>query len=185
MGKWWKFGRDKDRSESTPAPAPAPSPEPQPSAEPSAPAEKKSGGFLSRLFGRSKQKVAPETPPAEPAPPAEPPASPPSPPTTGGGGGGGEGGGAEEGEGAPEPERVYPSSLTLSVQGTWVISSSIWHGPISGTLTGANAKAFVIHMEKGNEESAIRLLADAYDDKEMGFARYLDTGQSSWDEIIY
>ena len=71
----------------------------------------------------------------------------------------------------------------MSIDGTWVISESVWHGTISGTLSGADAKAFLIHLEKGNDKGAIILAARAYDSQDMGFHRYLDLDQSSWGPI--
>ncbi|EFL04311.1 predicted protein [Streptomyces sp. SPB78] len=194
MAKWWKFGlggkgKDKDREE---APAPPTSTAREP--EPPAPAREKSGGFFGRLFGRGRKKGGPaEEAPAE-APPQEAPAPEaplPSGPEPGGetpeGGEAGEApGGGEEGEEEEEEEdRVFPSSVTASVDGTWVISESVWHGVIYGSLHGADAKAFILAIEKGREHIAIRLLANAYDSDDMGFARYLDIQSSTWGTINY
>ncbi|WP_329307853.1 hypothetical protein OG322_41470 (plasmid) [Streptomyces sp. NBC_01260] len=198
MGKWWKFGRgggSKDGEEGqAPAPTPEPTPPPAaPEAPAPAPAGEKKPGLLGRLFGRGRKKEAPAeaTPPEAAAPPTPPPAppAPPAPPSQGPSGGSEEGGdsegaGGEEGEEEKE-ERVFPSSVTASVDGSWVISDSVWHGLIAGTLSGEDAKAFILHCEKGREHKAIELLAAAYDKDDMGFARYLDTKQSSWGSIDY
>ncbi|MGW6605470.1 hypothetical protein [Streptomyces sp. NPDC055036] len=199
MAKWWKFGFGKDQSqgsgegaEQTPQEPTPPAPS-EPAAAPTAAPKEKKAGFFGRLFSRKKKEKEggpAETPPAE-APPAPP--SGPTPPTTPategpsdeGGGGGGGGGGGEEGEGEEEKERVFPNSIHASVDGTWVISQSIWHNRISGTISGKDVKAFILSIERGNEEIAIRLLAHAYDDQDMGFARYLDIGASSWGAIEY
>ncbi|WP_372412839.1 hypothetical protein [Streptomyces luteireticuli] len=190
MAKWWKFGLGRGKGseeEGRPAEAP-PAAEPAEPAEPAAPKAEKGPGLLGRLFGRGRKKEAPpeEAPPTAPAAPPAPPAppSPPAPPTPAEGPEEGPEEGVEE---APEPEeeRVYPDSVTASVDGTWVISDSVWHGVISGTMYGADAKAFIIAMEKGREHTAIALLARAYDDQDMGFARYLDIKSSSWGTIDY
>lgn len=184
MAKWWKFGLGKkgEGKKETPAPTPAPTPTPTPAPKAEAPAPepaKKKG-----LFGRIKDKVSrkpkeapPEAPPAAPPAPPGPPA-PPAPPV----GGPAEGGG-EEGEEEALPETLYPSSVSVTVDGTWAISDSVWHGLISGTLSGADAKAFLIHLEKNNDASAVALVARAYDSQDMGFARYLSLKDSTWGPI--
>ncbi|WP_168724486.1 hypothetical protein [Streptomyces sp. A1547] len=192
MGKWWKFGLGRDKGEGEgqapePTPEPTPAPSPPPAAEAPAPAEKKPG-FFGRLLGRGKKKPPPaEAPPAAPAAPpaAPPPPTPPAPPAEGPAEGPEEG--PEEGEEGEEEEeeREFPDSVDASVDGTWVISDSVWHGVISGTLTGEDAKAFILAIEKGKEHIAIGLLARAYDDQDMGFARYLDIKSSSWGSISY
>ncbi|MFI7360306.1 hypothetical protein ACIBTP_41175 [Streptomyces avidinii] len=197
MGKWWKFGLGRDKSEGEgqapePTPEPTPAPSAPPAAEAPAPAEKKRGLFK-RLLGIGKKKEAPaEAPPAEPAAPpaAPPPPTPPAPPAGGPSEGPGEGPkeggeGEEEEEEEEEEEREFPDSVSASVDGTWVISDSVWHGVISGTLSGEDVKAFILAIEKGKEHIAIGLLARAYDDQDMGFARYLDIRQSSWGSISY
>lgn len=191
MAKWWPFGRKGKPEE--PAPTPPPTPTPPPAPEAPAPKAEKKPGLLGRLFGRGKKKEAPaeappEAPPAAPPAPPSPPAppAPPAPPTPAEPPEEGGEEGAEEGEeGEEEPERVFPDSVTASVDGTWVISESVWHGVIHGTLYGADAKAFILAVERGREAQAIALLARAYDDQDMGFARYLDVGRSSWGSIDY
>lgn len=165
MAKWWPFGRKKEeapREAPRPEPTPAPAPEPTPTP---APAEGKKRGF----FGRLKDKVRPrkkeEAPPAAPptAPPA-PPTAPPTPPEAP------EAPPAEEEEGAPPAppkpkERVYPPFLHVSADGVWVISETEWDGVMSGTLHGADVKAFIDAMEgEGGPDydTAIPLIADAY-----------------------
>ncbi|MER7050388.1 hypothetical protein ABT391_36785 [Streptomyces jumonjinensis] len=198
MGKWWKFGfgrgKDQDQGAGAEQTPQEPTPPPAPEAAPAAAPKEKKAGFFGRLFGRGRKKEkeggpaetptseAPPAPPSGPTPPAAPAAGGPSDEGGSGGGGGGEGEGAGKEE---EEKRVFPSSIDASVDGTWVISDSVWRNVISGTITGKDVKAFILAVERGKEDIAIRLLADAYDYQDMGFARYLDIKASSWGTIEY
>ncbi|MFC9265613.1 hypothetical protein ACFT25_38040 [Streptomyces hydrogenans] len=177
MAKWWKLGLGgkKDKEQSPPpetpptpaAPTPAPAPPPQ---EP--PAEEKKRGFFGRLAdkvtGKAKKEKAAK-PEAE-APPEAPPEAPaetrPAPPSGGEGGeaeaeGEAEGGGAGPGE--PEERRTFPSSISVSAYGDWVISANEWYGEMSGTLTGSEVKEFILAHEHGNWTRCAELIAGVWD----------------------
>lgn len=152
---WNPFRR---RGKDTEPPAPQAPAAPTRPAEPPAPRP----GRLRRLFGR-KPKPAPTAPPAAPAPAEKPPAAPagpPSPPAEGGGGGGGEG-------------KDYPASLPVSGTGTWKVSSTLWNGTAHGTLTGAAVRIFLDAMESGDTNTALFLIAAAYDDG-SGFGEMIE-----------
>lgn len=147
----WNPFRRRGKEEAPAAPA-GPTPA-APTPAPAAP-EAPKRSRLGRLFGR-KPKPAPA--------PAEAPAAPAGPPP------------------APEqPPRVYPGGLDVSASGTWKISSSIWHGTASGTLTGAAVKVFLDAIESGDNETPTFLIAQAYDNG-SGFAQNLDLAGTSVD----
>ncbi|MGP3636467.1 hypothetical protein ACTU45_24450 [Streptomyces sp. 24-1644] len=201
------FGRGKEEpegqqpEEAGQAPAeqpPAPAPAAPEAAAPAAELKRKRG-FLGkvkdRLRGKGKAKKE-AAPPTEEAPPAAPPAppSPPGPPTappTGGGeeGGepGGEGGeeGGEEGE-EEDPYADAPSSLHVSIPGTWKTSKRKWLGVVEGTLHGADVVKFLKAMDKGTKaevEEVIQLVCDDFGDGSFGAAVELDG--SSWSTPSY
>jgi hypothetical protein len=170
----FKRGRGKETPAAEQQPAAPAGPAPA-----EAPAPKR--GLLGRMFGR-KPKPAP-APASKPTAPAGPPAQAPGPGPAGAAPApaeGGEGGGGEGGEGGEaKPKRTYPGTLPVSATGTWKISSSIWYGTASGTLTGAAVRVFIDTMEDGgNEEAAIYLIAQAYDDG-SGFADNMDPDGTS------
>jgi hypothetical protein len=146
----------------------------QPPEQPAAPAAArpaevpapKPRGLLKRVFGRKPKQAPtpPPTPPAQPAAPAPAPAAP--------------GGAPPAGDQAPR--RDYPSALPVSGTGTWKISSSLWRGTASGTLTGAAVRVFIDAMEAGDTETPTYLIATAYDDG-SGFADMLDLSGTSID----
>jgi hypothetical protein len=151
--------RGKEAPEQQPAAPAAPRPADVPAPKPR--------GLLGRVFGR-KPKPAPK-PAAPAAPPAQAPAPVPAGPAPAPAEGGGEGG--EGGE--AQPKRTYPGTLQVSAKGTWKISSSKWYGTASGTLTGTAVRVFIDAMEDGKTETAIYLIAQAYDDG-SGFADGMD-----------
>ncbi|MEU3078516.1 hypothetical protein [Streptomyces laurentii] len=155
----------------TPA-APAPAAPAPPPEKPPAPAEEKKRSFFGRLAdkvtGKAKKEKAkkekaeakaeaeaeaeapPEAPPEAPsAPPSAPPAE--EPEAAGGG------------PAAPEKERHFPSSISASAYGDWVISANKWYGEMSGTLTGSSVKEFVLAHEKGNWTRCCELIAEVWD----------------------
>lgn len=106
---------------------------------------------------------APEAPkaPAEPAPSVD---------EEGGGGGGEE----------PEEREYYPPGMSVSVGGTWRVSSSVWTGIISADLSGDQVRGFLDAIDSGDEEEAIYIAAQGYDTMGSGFADRLELGQSDW-----
>lgn len=152
MAKWWPFGRKKKEEE---APRPG------------------GGGLLGRLFGRGRKKEeeAPEAPPAPPEAPAAPPEEAAPAPEAAEAPAEGEtpAEGEAPAEGAPPAEppkpRVYPPFLHVDADGSWVISSTMWEGTMSGTLHGRDVKTFIDAMERDggpDYDTAIPLIADAY-----------------------
>lgn len=132
--------------------APTPPAAPSPGTQPPKPRG------LGRLF-RRRPKAPPPTPPTAPSAEAPTPAPP-----------GEAGPPPERGE---KPAREYPSSLSVSGEGTWKISKTLWHGTASGVLTGAAVKVFLDAMEAGDVATATLLIAQAYDDG-SGFSDMLD-----------
>lgn len=172
MAKWWKLGFGKKKGEA-PAPEQAPTPPPTPQApEPSASAGEKKRGLLGRLFGRGKKKkeeapapAAPEAPPT--APPAAPPAAPPE--------------GPPEGPAAPA-ERQFPSQISASADGDWIISTTEWSGHMEGTLRGHKAKEFILAYEAGRWAECAQLVADHWD---MNVASQLNADVSNIENISW
>ncbi|MEU8764964.1 hypothetical protein [Streptomyces sp. NPDC048659] len=178
MAKWWKLGFGKKDKEQGPPPetpptpaAPAPAPPPQEPPQEAAEEAPKKRGFLGRLAdkvtGKARKEKAAKAEGEAEAPPEAPPEAPaakPSAPPAGGGGEGeeaGEGGGA--GPEAPEKERYFPSSISVSADGDWSISANTWYGTMSGTLTGhSSVKEFILAYEKGNWTRCCELIAGVW-----------------------
>jgi hypothetical protein len=167
MAKWWKFGFGKKDQGPEPEQTPAPAPEPTPQApEPSAGAEggEKKRGLLGRFFRRDKGKEkapapAPEAPPtAPPAPPTAPPTPPAAPASEAG-----EAGEGGEPAGPSGPERTFPSSIDVEADGDWRISSTEWSGHMQGTIRGHQARVFIEAFEKGQMNTCVQMVANAWD----------------------
>ncbi len=148
---WNPFKRkDKDQEPAIPAAAPP---------APAGPDESEKKGAFRRLADKFRRKQPPPAAPAAPAAPTAPTGDTPAP----GGAGGGSGGEApakDPGDG----QRTYPGRLAVSADGIWIISSTEWDGIMSGTLHGQDVQDFLEAMEAGDLETAVDLVAKAYDD---------------------
>ncbi|WP_329449419.1 hypothetical protein OG906_43480 (plasmid) [Streptomyces sp. NBC_01426] len=91
-------------------------------------------------------------------------------------------------EAAAEPEEKdysnAPSSITVQIPGTWKMSRKKWVGVVKGTLTGNDVVEFLKHLDKGEEEAAVMMVCQAFD-QGSGFADAVDLGESEWGSISY
>lgn len=138
-------------------------------------APKSGGGWFSRAagkvgkaFGRGKPEPEEEAGPSGPTEPAGPE-------------GGGEEGGGAGGGGGKEP-RSYPRSLGVAADGIWQISSTEWEGVMAGVLHGVDVEVFIDAMDAGDIDTAIELVAKAYDGTVAGL---IDPTASAVHRITY
>lgn len=121
-------------------------------------APKSGGGWFSRTVGKVGKALGrgkPEPEPEEETGPAAP---------AGPEGRGDDEGGAGGGAGGRKPRRSsYPRSLGVAADGIWQISSTEWEGVMAGVLHGEDVEEFLDAMDNGDHDTAIKLIAEAYD----------------------
>lgn len=130
----------------------------------------RAAGKVGKAFGRGKPEPEEEAGPSGPAGPEG-----------GGEEGGGAGGGGGASGGGKEP-RSYPRSLGVAADGIWQISSTEWEGVMAGVLHGSDVEAFMDAMEAGDHDTAIELVAKAYDGTVAGL---INPGDSVIHRITY
>ncbi|MGW1365238.1 hypothetical protein ACWCQP_48830 [Streptomyces chartreusis] len=179
MGLFDRFRRKGGKGKEEPAPpTPAPTPAPPPTAQAPAegPKEKKRGLFgriADKVRRKPKEEAPPEAPAAPPAPPEGPP-PPPAPPTPA------EGPEGPEEEGPPEKDYSdAPSSMSVSIPGTWKMSKKKWPGVVKGDLSGDEVIQFLRYLDEGEEQKAVEMICDKFD-KGSGFASAVDLDGSDW-----
>ncbi|WP_435611250.1 hypothetical protein [Streptomyces sp. C10-9-1] len=191
MGIFKRFfgrgGGEEPQEPQQPEQTPAPAPEAGPAAGDGGGGGKKRG-FLGRIFGGRKKKApkgeAPPAPPeAPPAPPTGPP-PPPAPPTPAEGPEEGPEGG-EEGEEAPEKDYSdAPSSASIRIAGTWMMSRRKWVGVVKGTLTGSAVVEFLKALDEGRDQDAVMMVCEEFDDG-SGFASAVNLDESTWETPVW
>ncbi|MFI6158295.1 hypothetical protein ACIBCA_37045 [Kitasatospora sp. NPDC051170] len=77
-----------------------------------------------------------------------------------------------------------PGSLYVAILGTWKISGTTWIGTIRAHLAGDQVHAFLDAMDKGDQEAAVMICAEVYDDG-SGFASQLNYEASTVSGIAY
>ncbi|MEW1804241.1 hypothetical protein AB0428_30970 [Streptomyces virginiae] len=177
------FGRKGGEEPEEPreeAAAPAPQPEGEAPRQ-EAPEPERKPGLLSRVKRVFSRKEKKPRPPAEEAPAPEE-AAPPPPTHTVPTGTQEALPGTEDLAPEEEAEKDYsdaPGSANIQIPGTWQMSRKRWVGVVKGTLTGADVVTFLKYLDAGNEEAAVMMVCEEFD-QGSGFASAVDIGESDY-----
>ncbi|MFF2082033.1 hypothetical protein ACFVXG_45580 [Kitasatospora sp. NPDC058162] len=77
-----------------------------------------------------------------------------------------------------------PGTLHVAILGKWKISETKWTGTARGHLSGQQVHRFLDAMDHGDQETAVRIVAEIYADG-RGFDEQLDYEGSTIQGIAY